>query len=46
LYDKIYRNDILEEAWKRVKQNGGTGGIDKVSIDDVKTYGEENCWAK
>lgn len=34
-------NDILEEAWKRVKQNGGTGGIDKVSIDDVKTYGEE-----
>jgi RNA-directed DNA polymerase len=41
LYDKIYRNDILEEAWKRVKQNGGTGGIDKVSIDDVKTYGEE-----
>jgi len=20
--------------------------IDKVSIDDVKTYGEENCWAK
>ncbi|WP_034847168.1 group II intron reverse transcriptase/maturase [Ruminiclostridium josui] len=41
LYDKIYRNDILKEAWKRVKQNGGTGGIDKVSIDDVKTYGEE-----
>ncbi|WP_242835532.1 hypothetical protein [Ruminiclostridium josui] len=41
LYDKIYRNDILKEAWKRVKQNGGTGGIDKVSIGDVKTYGEE-----
>ncbi len=41
LYDKIYRKDILEEAWKRVKQNGGAGGIDKVSIDDVKAYGEE-----
>lgn len=26
LYDKIYRKDILEEAWKRVKQNGGTIG--------------------
>ncbi len=41
LYDKIYRKDILEEAWKRVKQNGGAGGVDKVSIEDVKAYGEE-----
>jgi RNA-directed DNA polymerase len=41
MYDKIYRKDILEDAWKRVKQNGGAGGVDKVSIDDVKTYGEE-----
>jgi group II intron reverse transcriptase/maturase len=31
----------LEEAWKRVKRNGGAGGIDKVSITDVKAYGEE-----
>lgn len=23
MYDKIYRKDILEEAWKRVKTNGG-----------------------
>lgn len=41
MYDKIYRKDILEEAWKRVKTNGGAGGIDKVSIADVKEYGEE-----
>lgn len=41
MYDKIYREDILEEAWKRVKRNGGAGGIDKVSIIDVKAYGEE-----
>lgn len=41
LYDKIYRKDILEEAWRRVKRNGGAGGIDKVSITDVKAYGEE-----
>lgn len=41
MYDKIYRKDILEEAWKRVKRNGGAGGIDKVSITDVKAYGEE-----
>ena len=40
MYDKIYRIDILQEAWKRVKANGGAGGIDKVSIEDVKSYGE------
>ena len=28
MYDKIYRTDILEEAWARVKSNGGSGGID------------------
>lgn len=41
MYDKMYRKDILTEAWKRVKRNRGAGGIDKVSIDDVKAYGEE-----
>lgn len=46
MYDKIYRKDILEEAWKRVKRNGGAGGVDKVSILDVKAYGEKNCWTK
>jgi group II intron reverse transcriptase/maturase len=41
MYDKIYRKDILEEAWKRVESNGGAGGIEKISIADVKQYGEE-----
>ena len=41
MYDKVYRMDILQEAWKRVKVNGGAGGIDKVSIEDVKAYGED-----
>lgn len=41
MYDKIYREDILKEAWTRVKRNGGSGGIDRISIEDVKTYGEE-----
>ena len=27
MYDKIYRKDILEDAWKRVKQNGGAGVV-------------------
>lgn len=40
LYDKIYREDILLKAWKQVKANKGTGGIDDVYIEDVVDYGE------
>lgn len=41
LYDKIYRMDILKEAWKKVKANGGAQGIDGVTIKAVKEYGED-----
>ncbi len=41
LHDKVYRKDILMEAWKRVKTNGGAGGIDKMTISDVEAYGLE-----
>ncbi|MBD2866643.1 group II intron reverse transcriptase/maturase, partial [Paenibacillus sp. IB182363] len=41
LYDKVYRKDIMEEAWKRVKTNAGSPGIDKLTIDHiVSEYGE------
>ncbi len=41
LYDKIYRPDILAEAWKRVKSKNGSGGIDRQTIDEiVYDYGE------
>jgi RNA-directed DNA polymerase len=39
LYDKLYRIDILEEAWQRVKANHGTGGIDGIGIAGVEDYG-------
>lgn len=39
LYDKVHREDVLLEAWKRVKANKGAGGIDGQSITDVETYG-------
>jgi group II intron reverse transcriptase/maturase len=40
LYDKVYRMDILEEAWKTVKRNKGVGGIDEVEIQDIVEHGE------
>ena len=40
LYDKTYRMDILEEAYRRVKANGGTSGVDGEAIDDVESQGK------
>lgn len=40
LHDKVCRLDILEEAWRRVKSNGGAAGVDRVSVETVKDYGE------
>jgi group II intron reverse transcriptase/maturase len=36
LYDKVYREDVLKEAWQRVSRKHGSGGVDKISIDWIK----------
>ena len=36
LYHHISRNDVLHEAWKCVKRNGGAAGVDGVSIKAVE----------
>ncbi|MBI5278748.1 MAG: group II intron reverse transcriptase/maturase, partial [Burkholderiales bacterium] len=39
LYDQLCRDDILREAWKRVRRNRGAAEIDRVSIHNVEQYG-------
>ena len=41
LYDRIYRGDVLWEAWKRVRQNRGAAGLDAQTIAAVEQYGVE-----
>ncbi len=41
LYDRIFRGDILKEAWKRVRKNRGSAGVDAQTLKDVEEYGVE-----
>jgi retron-type reverse transcriptase len=39
LYDKVYRQDVLRQAWSNVKANKGAAGIDGQTIAAVEEYG-------
>jgi len=41
LYDRIHRRDVLWEAWRRVKRNRGSAGLDAQSIAEVEQTGVE-----
>jgi RNA-directed DNA polymerase len=41
LYDRMWRSDVLDEAWKRVKKNRGSAGLDAQTIAEVEEHGVE-----
>ena len=42
LYDKIYRMDVLNRAWQKVKSNHGSPGIDGRTIKDIEEAGVDD----
>jgi RNA-directed DNA polymerase len=42
LYDRIHRSDVLWEAWKRVRRNRGSAGLDAQTIAEIEQNGVEH----
>ncbi|WP_196493115.1 hypothetical protein [Burkholderia territorii] len=41
LYDKVYRRDVLEYAYRCCKTNKGAAGVDGLRFEDIEEYGEK-----
>jgi len=46
LFDRIFRSDVLEEAWRRVQRNKGAAGVDSQTLAAVGEYGAERLLAE
>ena len=41
LWDKICRSDVIEEAYRHCRANGGAPGIDGISFEKIETWGRK-----
>jgi group II intron reverse transcriptase/maturase len=46
LMDRVWRGDVLREAWRRVRRNRGAAGVDAMTLADVEQYGVERLLAE
>jgi retron-type reverse transcriptase len=46
LFDRIYRSDVLWEAWRRVRRNKGSAGVDAQTLAEVESYGVDRFLAE
>lgn len=46
LFDRVFRSDVLLEAWRRVQRNKGAAGVDSQTLAAVQEYGAERLLAE
>ena len=46
LWDKLYRPDVLREAYRRCRANGGAPGVDGVTFGQIESWGLEQWLAE
>ena len=46
LYDKMLREDVLAKAWREVKTNAGSAGVDGQTIEHIEQQGVEGLLAE